>query len=91
MLLALSDPHDSRAINVVGARILVWLLDRPCVRRVGADAGVGAWVAVQLGWVIRVEGDSGSRLSLAGQSIRHERGQRLATMRRRLRERQQDD
>jgi hypothetical protein len=80
MLLAMSDPHDSHPINIVGARIPVWPLDRPCLRRVGVDAGVDARVAVRLRWVIRAEGDIESRLSLASQSIRHERGQRLATM-----------
>jgi hypothetical protein len=91
MLLVLCEPHDHLSINVVGAQILVWPMDRPCLRRVGIDAGVDARVVVRLRRVIRVEGDIGSCLTLAGQSICHERGQRLLTMRRRLRERQQDD
>jgi hypothetical protein len=46
MLLAVSEPHDHRPINVVGTRIPVWPMNRPCFRRVGTDAGVDAWVAV---------------------------------------------
>jgi hypothetical protein len=84
MLLVMSDPHDSRPINIISAWILVWPLDRPCLRCIGADAGVGARVAVRLGRVIRAKGDIRSRLSLVSQSIRHERGQRLATMRHQL-------
>jgi hypothetical protein len=80
MLLALSDPHDHRPINVIGARIPVWPMDRPCLRRIRTDAGVDARVAVGLGRVIRGEGDIGRRLTLAGQTICHERGDGLATV-----------
>jgi hypothetical protein len=80
MLLALSEPHDHRPINVVGAQILVWLMDQPCLRRVRTNAGVDARVVVGLEWVIRGEGDIGRHLTLAGQTICHERGDGLATM-----------
>ena len=80
MLLALSEPHDHRPIDVIGARILVWPMDRPYLRRVRTDAGVDARVAVGLGRVIRGEGDNGHRLTLAGQTICHEIGDGLPTM-----------
>ena len=80
MLLALSEPHDHRPIDVVGARILVWPMDRPRLRHVRTNAGVDARVAVGLGRVIRGEGDSGRRLTLAGQTICHEIGDGLPTM-----------
>jgi hypothetical protein len=75
MLLALFEPHDHRPINVVGAQILVWPMDRPCLRRVRTIAGVDARVVVGLERVIRGEGDIGRRLTLAGQTICHERGE----------------
>ena len=49
MLLALSHPHDDLSIKVLGARIMVWPMDRPCRRRVLTDAGVDARVRVRLG------------------------------------------
>ena len=55
-------------------------MDRPCLRRIRTDAGVDARVAVGLGRVIRGEGDSGRRLTLAGQTICHEIGDGLPTM-----------
>ena len=80
MLLALSHPHDDLSIKVLGARIMVWPMDRPCRRRVLTDAGVDARVRVRLGRVRQVEGDVGRRLALVGQNPCLELGARLATM-----------
>lgn len=80
MLLALSHPHDDLSINVLGARIMLWPMGRPCRRRVLTDAGVDARVRVRLGRVLQVEGDVGRRLALVGHSKCLEDGARLATM-----------
>ena len=68
----------------MGARIVLWAMDRPCHRCVSIEAAVDGLVAVRRGRVLRVVGDIGRRLALVGQSIWHELGARLATMCRRL-------
>jgi hypothetical protein len=80
MLLALSHPHDDLSIKVVGARIILWPMDRPCHRCVLIEAVVDARVGVCLGRVLWVVGDVGRRLALVGHSICHELDAFLATM-----------
>ena len=80
MLLASSNPHDGLSINVIGARIIVWPMDRPCHRRVVTNMVVDAFVGVRLRRVVRVEGDVGCRLALVGHGICNELRALLATM-----------
>ena len=80
MLLASSRPHNHFSIKVMGTRIVLWAMDRPCHRCVSIEATVDGLIAVRRGWVIRVVGDVGRRLFLVGQSICLELGARLATM-----------
>ena len=91
MLLASTHPHDDLSIKVLGARVVLWPMDRPCRRRVLTDAGVDTQVGVRLGRVLQVVGDVGSRLALVGHTPCLEVGALLTTMCLRLRERQQDD
>ena len=49
MLLALPRPHDGLSIEVLGARIVVWPMERPRHLSVLTDAGVDAQVHVCLG------------------------------------------
>ena len=80
MLLASSRPHNYFSIKVMGARIVLWAMDRPCHRCVSIEAAVDGLVAVRRGRVLRVVGDVGCHLCLVGQSICHELGAGLATM-----------
>jgi hypothetical protein len=80
MLLASSNPHDDLWIKVLGSRVVVVSMERPCHRRVLIDAGVDGRVAVRLELVLRVVGDVRRRLALVGHSICHERGALLARM-----------
>ena len=67
MLLALPCPHDDGlSIEILGARIVVWPMERPRHLNVLTDAGVDARIHVCLGWVLQVEGDVGRRLALVG-------------------------
>ena len=72
MLLALSDPHNHRPINVVGARIPLWPMDRPSRLRVLRETGVHSRVGVRLGRVARVVGDRGRGLPLVGHGVGRE-------------------
>ena len=90
MLLASSRPHDHFSIKVMGARIILWAMDRPCHRCVSIEAAVDGLVAVRRGRVLWVVGDVGRRLALVGQSICHELGARLGTMCRRPQKKQYD-
>jgi hypothetical protein len=87
MLLASSHPHDNLCINVVGGRIVLRPMDRPCHRRLVTDAGVGARVAVRIGRVVRVVEDVVRRLALVGQTPPLKGGERLTTMCHRLQDR----
>jgi len=71
-ILASSNSHDNLWIKVLGARVVVVFMDRPCHRRVPIDAVVDGRVCVRLRWV-GVVGDVGRRLALVGHSICHER------------------
>ena len=51
-----------------------------CHGGVLSEADVDGGVAIRLGPVLRIVGDFGHRLALAGHSIRREDGARLATM-----------
>ena len=80
MFLASSRPHNDFSIKGMGPRIPVWPMDlssRLCVR---LDTTVDGRVAVRRGGVIRVVGDVGCRLALAGQRPSHERVALLAFM-----------
>lgn len=91
MLLPSSHSHDKLCVDVLGARIVLLPMDRPCRRHVLAEAAVDASVGVRLGRVLGVVGDVGRRLALVGHSPCLQGGARLATMRRRLREREQNE
>ena len=91
MLLASTHPHDDLYIKVLGARVVLWPMDRPCRRHVLTDAGVDARVGVCLGRVLWVVGDGGRHLALVGHTPSLEVGALLTTMCLRLREREQDD
>ena len=80
MLLALPRPHDGLSIEVLGARIMVWPMERPHHLSVLTDAGVDAQVRVCLGWVLQVEADVGRRLALVGHTPCLEVQASLATM-----------
>jgi hypothetical protein len=88
MLLASSHPHDEICVKVLGARIVLWPMDRLCGQSVLADAGVDASIGVRLGWVLWVVGDVERCLALVGHSPCLQGGARLATMWHRLRERE---
>ena len=53
MLLALPHPHDCLSIEVMGARIVVYPIERPRHLSVLIDAGVDARVRVCLGRVLQ--------------------------------------
>ena len=80
MLLASSHPHDDFSIKILGARIVLWPMDRPCHRCVLTEAAVDGRIAVHRGRVLRVVVDVGRRLALVGHSKCLEDGARLATM-----------
>jgi hypothetical protein len=66
MLLASSHPHDKVSIKILGARIVLRPMDRPCRRCVLAEVAVDGRIAVRRGGVHRVEVDVGRRLALVG-------------------------
>jgi hypothetical protein len=80
MLLASSNPYDDLWIKILGARVVVVSMGRPCRRRVLIDVGVDGRIAVRLGRVLQVLGDVRCRFSLVGHSICYERGALLARM-----------
>jgi hypothetical protein len=45
-LLASSHPHGKVSFKILGARIILWPMDRPCRRCVLAEAAVDAWIVV---------------------------------------------
>jgi hypothetical protein len=80
MLLASSHPHDKVSFKILGARIVLWPMDRPCCRCVLGEAAVDRRIAVRRGGVLWVEVNVGRRLALVGQSPCLHLGARLATM-----------
>ena len=82
MLLATSHPHDDLSVKVMGARIVLWPMDRPCHLSILTETAMDGRVAVCRRRVIRVVGDVGFCLALVGHGICHELGNRLPTMRR---------
>jgi hypothetical protein len=69
MLLASSHPHDELSIEVLGAQVVLWPMDRPCHLSVLTETALDARVAVRLGRVRWVVVDVGRRLALVGHSI----------------------
>jgi hypothetical protein len=64
MPLASSDPHEDISVNVLGPRIIIWLMDLLCHGSVFTKAVVDGGVAIRLGPILRVVGDVGHRLAL---------------------------
>ena len=87
MFFASSHPHNDFSIKGLGPRIPVWPMDLSSHLCVRLDTTVDGRVAVRRGRVVRVVGDVGCRLALAGQSPSQERGALLAFMWGRLRKR----
>ena len=80
VFLASSHPHNDFSIKGLGPRIAVWPMDLASHLCVRLDTTVDGRVAVRRGRVVRVVGDIGCRLALAGQSPSHERVALLAFM-----------
>ena len=73
MLLASSHPYNGFTIKGLGLQIPVWPMDLPSHLYVRLDTTVDGRVAVRRGRVVRVLGDVGRRLALAGHNPSHER------------------
>jgi hypothetical protein len=69
MSLVSSDPHEDIGIDLLGSRIVFWVMDLLRYGGVVMKAAVDGGVDVHLGSVIRVVGDIGRRLALMGHSI----------------------
>ena len=80
MSLASSDPHEHIGVDLLGARIIFWVMDLLRHGGVVMKANVDGGVGVGLGPVIRVVGDVGRRLALMGHNIGREGGSRPTTM-----------
>ena len=72
--------HNHFSIKGLGPRIPVWPMDLSSHLCVRLDTTVDGRVAVRRGRVVRVVGDVGCHLALAGQSPSHERVALLAFM-----------
>ena len=66
MFLASSHPHNDFSINGLGPRILVWPMDLSSYLCVRLDTTVDGRIAVRRGRIVRVVGDVGCRLAIAG-------------------------
>jgi hypothetical protein len=80
MSLASSDPHEHIRVDLLGARIIFWVMDLLRHGGVVMKAAVDGGVGVGLEPVIRAVGNVGRRFALMGHSIGREDGARPATM-----------